>query len=258
MLNIKRWRIPALAAAMLVYTTAFGLDVPQLNRRVTDQAGILSPSEQARLEENLMAFENETSNQIAVLIVNSLDGETIEQYSIDVVDKWKLGTADRDNGVLLLIAVQDRQVRIEVGYGLEGALTDLISSQIIRTVIAPEFRNGNYYTGIDQATRAIMLATKNEYKADPRQQKQYSEERAKSLASLVFFIIFILFFIGGGRRGRRNLLWALLFSNMFSGRGGGGWRSGGGGFGGFGGSGGFGGFSGGGGGFGGGGSSGGW
>jgi len=253
MLQKRIGRLVIVTALLLGNLTAFGSNIPTLQRRVTDQTGILSPSEQARLEENLMAFENETSNQIAVLIVNSLEGEAIEQYSIDVVDKWKLGTASKDNGVLLLVAVQDRQVRIEVGYGLEGALTDLISSQIIRTVIAPEFRKGNYYAGIDQATRAIMLATKNEYKADPRQQKQYSEERAKSLASLVFFIIFILFFIGGGRRGRRSLLRALFFASMFSGRGGGGWRSGGG-FGG----GGFGGFSGGGGGFGGGGSSGGW
>jgi uncharacterized protein len=250
--NLKFWRTLVFVGVLLFHLTAFALDVPTLNRRVTDLAGILSPSEQARLEENLMAFENETSNQIAVLIINSLEGEAIEQYSIRVVDQWKLGTKERDNGVLLLIAVQDRAMRIEVGYGLEGALTDLISFQIIRNVIAPEFRNGNYYAGIDQGTRAIMLATKNEYKADPRQQKKYREESGKSLASLIFFIIFILFFIGGGRRGRRSLLWALLFSNMFGGRGGGGWRSGGGGFGGFGG------FSGGGGGFGGGGSSGGW
>jgi len=250
--KLKQWRIAALAAVMLFYTSAFGLEVPKLNRRVTDLAGILSPSEQARLEENLMAFENETSNQVAVLIINSLEGEAIEQYSIRVVDQWKLGTTDRENGVLLLIVVQDRQMRIEVGYGLEGALTDLISFQIIRNVIAPEFRKGNFYAGIDQGTRAIMLATKNEYQGDPHKQQQYSEERAKSLASRVFFIIFILLFIGGGRRGRRSLFQALFFASLFGGRGGGGWRSGGGGFGGFGG------FSGGGGGFGGGGASGSW
>jgi len=244
-------RTLVIVGLILVNLTAFGLEVPQLTRRVTDLAGILSPSEQARLEENLMAFENETSNQIAVLIINSLEGETIEQYSIQVVDQWQLGTTDRDNGVLLLIAVQDRQVRIEVGYGLEGALTDLISFQIIRNIIAPEFRNGNYYAGIEQGLRAIMMATKNEYKGNPHQPKNYNIERGKSIASLIFIIIFFLIFLGSGKKGRRNLLWALFFSNIFSGRGGG-WRSGGG-FGG-----GFGGFSGGGGGFGGGGSSGSW
>ncbi|MDD5540493.1 MAG: YgcG family protein [Candidatus Marinimicrobia bacterium] len=247
MYNKRLGRVLIIAGLFLFSLQAFGLEVPKLNRRVTDLAGILSPSEEARLEENLMAFENETSNQIAVLIINSLDGESIEQYSIQVVDQWQLGTAQKDNGVLLLIAVQDRQVRIEVGYGLEGVLTDLISFQIIRNVIAPQFRNGNYYAGIDQGLRAIMMTTKNEYKGDPRQQKNYDVERGKSIASLVFMIIFILIFLCSGKKGRRNLLWALFFSNMFGGRGGG-WRSGGG----------FGGFSGGGGGFGGGGASGRW
>lgn len=247
MYNKRLGRVLIIAGLFLFSLQAFGLEVPKLSRRVTDLAGILSPSEEARLEENLMAFENETSNQIAVLIINSLDGESIEQYSIQVVDQWQLGTAQKDNGVLLLIAVQDRQVRIEVGYGLEGVLTDLISFQIIRNVIAPQFRNGNYYAGIDQGLRAIMMTTKNEYKGDPRQQKNYDVERGKSIASLVFMIIFILIFLCSGKKGRRNLLWALFFSNMFGGRGGG-WRSGGG----------FGGFSGGGGGFGGGGASGRW
>ncbi|MCK9483251.1 MAG: TPM domain-containing protein [Candidatus Marinimicrobia bacterium] len=247
MYNKRLGRVLIIAGLFLFSLQAFGLEVPKLNRRVTDLAGILSPSEEARLEENLMVFENETSNQIAVLIINSLDGESIEQYSIQVVDQWQLGTAQKDNGVLLLIAVQDRQVRIEVGYGLEGVLTDLISFQIIRNVIAPQFRNGNYYAGIDQGLRAIMMTTKNEYKGDPRQQKNYDVERGKSIASLVFMIIFILIFLCSGKKGRRNLLWALFFSNMFGGRGGG-WRSGGG----------FGGFSGGGGGFGGGGASGRW
>ncbi|HPC36595.1 MAG TPA: YgcG family protein [Candidatus Marinimicrobia bacterium] len=249
MLKIKprNWRILALVALLLFNLTAFGLEVPPLKRHVTDLAGILTPSQISRLEENLIAFENETSNQIAVLIINSLEGESIEQYSIRVADQWKLGTADKDNGVLLLIALQDRQMRIEVGYGLEGALTDLISSQIIRNVITPEFNRGNYYAGIDQGLRAIMMATKNEYQADPDQQEQYQAERGKSLASLIFFILFISLFLGGGRRGRRNLFRAMFFSNMF---GSGGWRSGGGG--------GFGGFSGGGGGFGGGGASGRW
>lgn len=247
MYNKRLGRVLIIAGLFLFSLQAFGLEVPKLNRRVTDLAGILSPSEEARLEENLMVFENETSNQIAVLIINSLDGESIEQYSIQVVDQWQLGTAQKDNGVLLLIAVQDRQVRIEVGYGLEGVLTDLISFQIIRNVIAPQFRNGNYYAGIDQGLRAIMMTTKNEYKGDPRQPKNYDVERGKSIASLVFMIIFILIFLCSGKKGRRNLLWALFFSNMFGGRGGG-WRSGGG----------FGGFSGGGGGFGGGGASGRW
>lgn len=226
---------------------AFALEVPPLKRRVTDLAGVLSPTEQMRLEEKLYLFETKTSNQIAVLIIPSLKGESLEDYSIKVTDKWKLGDRNKENGVLLLISINDRRVRIEVGYGLEGALTDLISSSIIRNEIAPGFRSGSYYSGIDAGITSIMLATKNEYKADPRKYQRSRRETGSSFGSLIIFILFFLLFLISGRRGRRGLFWALLGASMFRGGGSGG------GFGG-----GFGGFSGGGGGFGGGGASGGW
>lgn len=224
------------------------LDVPPLRARVTDLAGVLSPSERQHIEERLFLFERQTSNQIAVLIIPTLQGESLEEYSIRVTDQWKLGQGDKENGVLLLIVTEERQIRIEVGYGLEGALTDLIASQIIRNDMAPHFRQGRYYTGIAAGLNSIMQATRNEYQADPEQLQRSPGETGKSLGSLIFYILLFLFLIGGGRRGRRGLFWALLGASMF--------RSGGrgGGFGG----GGFGGFSGGGGGFGGGGASGGW
>jgi len=226
----------------------FALDVPVLRSRVTDMAGVLSPSERQHIEERLYLFETQTSNQLAVLIIPTLDDEALEDYSIRVVDKWKLGDKTKENGVLLLIVSNDRKMRIEVGYGLEGVLTDLIASQIIRNDIAPYFRQDNYYAGIAAGLNSIMQATHNEYKADPRQYERSRGENQKSIGSLIFYILFFLFMIGGGRRGRRGLFWALIGASMF--------RSGGG-RGGFGG-GGFGGFSGGGGGFGGGGASGGW
>lgn len=226
----------------------FALDVPPLKARVTDLAGVLSPSQRQKIEEGLYLFESRTSNQIAVLIIPSLEGESLEDYSIRVTDRWKLGTGDKENGVLLLIVKNDRKIRIEVGYGLEGALTDLIASQIIRKDIVPYFRQGNYYAGIVNGLNGIMAATRNEYKADPRQYQRSPSENRKSFGSLIFYILLFLFMMGGGRRGRRGLFWMLLGASMF--------RSGGG-RGGFGG-GGFGGFSGGGGGFGGGGASGGW
>ncbi len=223
----------------------FALDVPVLRSRVTDMAGVLSPSERQHIEERLYLFETQTSNQLAVLIIPTLEGEVLEDYSVRVVDKWKLGDKTKENGILLLIVSNDRKMRIEVGYGLEGALTDLIASQIIRNDIAPYFRQGNYYAGIAAGLNSIMQATRNEYKADPRQYERSRGENQKSIGSMIFYILFFLFMIAGGRRGRRGLFWALMGASMFrsgGGRGGGG----------------FGGFSGGGGGFGGGGASGGW
>ena len=223
----------------------FALDVPVLRSRVTDIAGVLSPSERQHIEERLYLFETQTSNQLAVLIIPTLEGEVLEDYSVRVVDKWKLGDKTKENGILLLIVSNDRKMRIEVGYGLEGALTDLIASQIIRNDIAPYFRQGNYYAGIAAGLNSIMQATRNEYKADPRQYERSRGENQKSIGSLIFYILFFLFMIAGGRRGRRGLFWALMGASMFRS---GGVRGGGG----------FGGFSGGGGGFGGGGASGGW
>jgi len=241
-------RIVLLCLLLSLSAVLFALDVPPLRSRVTDMAGVLSPSERQHIEERLYLFETQTSNQIAVLIIPSLEGEALEDYSIRVTDKWKLGNQSNENGVLLLIVKEERKIRIEVGYGLEGALTDLISGQIIRNEIAPYFRQGNYYAGIAAGLNGIIQATRNEYKADPRQYQRSRKETGKSFGSLIFYILFFLFFLGGGRRGRRGLFMALLGASMF--------RSGGssGGFGG----GGFGGFSGGGGGFGGGGASGGW
>lgn len=254
-LNIRRklagW-LTILSVLALMATSIFALDVPPLRTRVTDLSGVLSSSEQMKLEEKLFLFESQTSNQIAVLIIPSLEGDALEDYSIRVNDQWKLGEKDKDNGVLLLIVINDRKIRIETGYGLEGALTDLISASIIRNEIAPAFRGGNYFAGIDAGITAIMKATQGEYKGDPNKVKRSERPGSGSIAGLVFFIVFILLMIGGGKRGGRGvgsgLLMALFAANMFRGGGRDNWGGGGG----------FGGFSGGGGGFGGGGSSGGW
>jgi len=238
-----------LSVLAIMATNLFALDVPPLRNRVTDLSGTLSPSEQLNLEEKIFQFESQTSNQLAVLIIPSLEGEVLEDYSIRVTDEWKLGDKEKDNGILLLVVINDRKIRIEVGYGLEGALTDLISSSIIRNEIAPDFRSRNYFAGIDAGIMSIMKATQGEYQGDPNKYRRSDRDPGNLLFGLIFFLFFLPIFLGTGKRGRRGLLWALFFSNMF--RGGG---SGGGGFGG----GGFGGFSGGGGGFGGGGASGGW
>ncbi|HEY9008377.1 MAG TPA: TPM domain-containing protein [Ohtaekwangia sp.] len=141
--------------------------VPALwGHRVHDEAHILSQGVIDSLELKLKQHEDSTSNQIAILIIPSLDGEVLEEYALHVAhDVWKLGTKDKDNGVLLLIAVDDRKMRIEVGYGLEGALTDAVSRRILRNEIAPNFRAQRYDEGVTAAIDAIIAAIHGEYTA---------------------------------------------------------------------------------------------
>lgn len=139
--------------------------VPQLwGLRIHDEAHVLTQPTIDRLEQFLKAHEDSTSNQIAVLIIPSLQGAVLEEYSLRVAhDEWKLGQAKNDNGVLLLIAIDDHKMRIEVGQGLEGALTDAICSRIIRNEMAPYFREGNYDAGVEAAVHAITEAIAGEY-----------------------------------------------------------------------------------------------
>ncbi len=223
---------------------------PRPKGRISDYTGTLNPSELRDLENVLAEFERQTTNQIAVLLIPTLSGDSLEDYSIRLAEKWRIGQEGRDNGVILLIVKQDRKIRIEVGYGLEGVLPDSLAGDIIRQVIAPHFRQGQFYQGIRNGVGAIIAATKVEYKAAPRR---------KPRGSIIswFWPLFLLFvFLSSLTRifGRRRY--------HSAGRGGrihGGPFWWGGGFGGGGSGGGFGGgFSGGGGGFGGGGASGGW
>lgn len=129
---------------------------------IVDQANVLSPEQEQALAAKIAQERSATSNQIGILVIKSLEGDALEDYSIRVAREWGIGTKDKNNGVLLLVAIDDRRVRIEVGYGLEGALTDLRSGQIIRDRIVPEFRNGKYYEGINSGTDGIIAAIHNE------------------------------------------------------------------------------------------------
>ena len=133
---------------------------PRPAGRVTDLANLLAPDQRQGLEDRLAAFERETTQQVAVLVIPSLEGEPIEPFSHQVATTWKLGRAGVDNGVLLLIAVRDRKVRIEVGYGLEPSLPDGLAGEIIRENIAPNFRRGAYFQGINEALDRIFEATR--------------------------------------------------------------------------------------------------
>ena len=130
---------------------------------VNDFAGILSQSEKSALEQVLVSFEKETSNEIAIAAIPSLEGDTIENYAEKLFVDWKIGKEGKDNGVLILVARDDRMVRFEVGYGLEGALTDAQSAWIIDNEIVPRFRDGKYFEGLSGAVGRIMSATRGEY-----------------------------------------------------------------------------------------------
>ncbi len=160
-------RAAALVLALLVAPTvgAQGLDVPPLTGRVVDLADVLSPTTEAAITARLAAHEDSTSNQIAVLTVPSLEGDVLEVYATRVFRTWGLGQADRDNGVLLLVAVGDRELRIEVGYGLEGALTDATAGSIIRDEITPRFRDGDFDAGVLAGAESIVKAIDGEYVA---------------------------------------------------------------------------------------------
>lgn len=231
----------------------FALEVPKLRKRVNDNADILTPYQEMELEQKLQTVEAKTSSQIAVLTINSLQGENLEDYSMRVAEQWKLGQQEFDNGALLLIALKEKKIRIEVGYGLESIITDLKSGYIIRNLIVPPFKEGNYFKGISAGSIAISGLITEEFEiTDEQLQKYQTQQKENKKIHLPFGLIVFLFMIifgGFGRRRRGGLFTALFLGSMLGGSG----RSSSG-FGG----GGFGGFSGGGGGFGGGGASGGW
>ncbi len=211
---------------------------------VTDMAGVLSPEEKQALENKLVAIDDSSSNQIVVVILPALDGNPIEEYATKLFREWGIGNKKTNNGILLLIAIQDRKMRIEVGYGLEGAIPDITSINIIDNDLKPAFRAGAYYDGIDKAIDDIAKAAVGEYKV-----KREKKSKSKGSNAILFlFIIFIIVAIlgkkgGGGSNigggGFSDIATGMLLGSLLGGggRSGGGWGGGdsGGGFGGFGG-----------------------
>lgn len=151
------WAV-ALILLMAFPGAAEAAEVPYLTSRVMDEAGLVPEAAEANLEARLASFEAETGHQVAVLTVTTLGDEPIEDYSMRVVETWKLGRAETDDGVLLLIARDDRQMRLEVGYGLEGELTDMASRRVLDHVIAPRFRQGDFEGGVTAGVEAVIAA----------------------------------------------------------------------------------------------------
>ncbi len=179
---------------MLQAAAATARDIPSLSARVNDYAAMLSPATRQQLESVLAALEKEESTQLAVLTIDSLQGENLEEFSLKVVEKWRLGQKGLDNGALLLIAKNDRKLRIEVGYGLEGVLTDLTSGRIIRNIITPQFKNGNFDQGVIDGVSAMIAAVRGEFSAQTAVSS--AKRSADDISGFVVFLLFILFNIG--------------------------------------------------------------
>ncbi len=224
---------------------------------VNDFAQVLSGEQKARLEQQLVAYDDSTSNQVAIVLIKTLDDYPIEEYALRLFREWGIGNKTTNNGVLILAAIDDHKVRIEVGYGLEGAIPDITASHIIREDIAPNFRAGKYYEGLAAAANSIIKAAAGEYKAPEGYSNRRKKGVAKGIGGTIVIIVLVIIIAnrnrgggGGGFMSRRGYhdgwLGPFILGNMLGragrggGWGGGGW-SGGGGFGG----GGFGGFGGG-------------
>lgn len=180
--------------------------VPAFKARVTDLTQTLSAEQQAKLEAKLAAFEQEKGSQIAVLIVPTTQPEDIAQYSIRVVDTWKLGRAKQDDGILILVARDDRKMRIEVGYGLEGAIPDLTAKRVITEVMAPSFKQGDYFGGLNNAVDKLIGLIAGEQLPAPASNTSSANNNFESMLPLLIFGGLIL---GGVLRS--------IFGNFFGG-----------------------------------------
>jgi uncharacterized protein len=228
------------------------LPKPNPPKLVNDAANVLSPEQRQILEQKLVALDDSTSNQIAVVLIPTLDGYEVQEYANKLFREWGIGSKGTNNGVLILAAIDDRKVWIEVGYGLEGAIPDIVASDIYRKKIVPAFKEGNYYRGIDDAVNALGKAAAGEYKIK-RERKGSGGTTGKSILTFVIILFVVLMIVarggggkGGGmmsRRGYGDIAEAIFWSSVLGGgrRSSGGWGSGsgggfgGGGFGGFGG-----------------------
>jgi len=203
--------INLLLAAFLFAVPASALDVPPLRAHVNDYAHMLSAGAAQELEQRLAAFERSDSTQIVVLTIPTLAGENLEEYSIKVAEAWRIGQKGIDNGAILLLARQEHKVRIEVGRGLEGKLTDLVSGRIIRGEIAPRFRTGDFDGGVAAGVAAIMAVVKGEYTAQPREMRpaRRGGHPLHSLFTLAIFLAVACVFLGAISRALGGLVGAI-------------------------------------------------
>jgi uncharacterized protein len=241
------------ACLLLVSLVSVGQNIPARPnppKLVNDLAGVLSPDEERRLEQELVAYDDSTSTQIAIVLVKTLNDQPIEEYALKILRDWGVGNKKTNNGAVIVAAIEDRKLRIEVGYGLEGAIPDITASHIIQNDMAPNFRSGDYYQGLHQAAQSIIKAASGEYTA-PKDYHKKKGRKGFPFGIIIAVIVIIIVFAGRGRGGgggnymsRRgfsasDVLGPMILGSLLGGGrggGGGGWSGGGGGgFGGFGG-----------------------
>ena len=185
--------------------------IPMLRGYVNDYGGMISPSVEAELTAKLKKFEETDSTQLVILTIPSLDGEPIEEYSIKVVESWKIGQKDKDNGILFIVSREDRKMRIEVGRGLEGRLTDLVAGRIVGLVVKPKFKAGDFDGGFISGVSAIINETRGEFISDHRTSSKgrkphvpFIEEISPWLAFLILLGFFIFLSIMARSHARYN------------------------------------------------------
>jgi len=179
-------------ALFVVPLFAFGIEYPQPVGHVTDQAGILSSDERSALESKLVSLKEQTGNEIAILTIQSLEGEPIEDYAVEVFERWGVGQKEKDNGLLIVVARDDRAVRIEVGYGLEGVINDATAGRIIREHVVPAFQRGAYAKGLIDAVNVIQSAI-----ASPTagERPPVSHEQVEAIGNAFPFILVIFMYV---------------------------------------------------------------
>lgn len=188
-----------LVSCILLPVQAFALDVPKLQGHVNDYANMISPSTKAALEKELNSFEQTDSTQIVILTIPSLEGEVLDEFSIKAAETWKIGQKGKDNGIIITVAKQEKKIRVEVGRGLEGVLTDLAAGRIVDLVIKPKFKRGDFDGGFVAGVHSLIDATRGEFKAD----KNHLPKRKDNIQSFLTVLIFggiVLLFIGSMSR----------------------------------------------------------
>jgi len=235
--NFKILDISKKALTLVVFLFSISLfsqgykipEKPELQTSVYDYTSLLTPTQKTNLENKLIRYSDTTSTQIVVAVISSTEGENINYLAAQWLTKWGLGQAKEDNGVLILLAEKDRQIAISTGYGVEHLLTDFLSKRIIDRVIIPEFKKGDYYSGLDKGSDYIFRTLNGEFKGSREE-----ESEGFNFNKIIFIIIIVIIFIiisrgnknnGGGRGYRKtsvagSILEAIILSNAGRGSGG--------------------------------------